>query len=277
MKEPIIIPSKNIFYVENQKVIDNAINGVSFSSSEVVVNKQKEIFSLYQIVLYEGKETGDYTEYTEKFNEINSGNINFSGKSYEYNGYPSVEFKISINSTNFIHIPSIKFDLNLHYLYGTDYTQIDSEAEEPSLQVNQYIKKIPTFELKKASVGVPYKTTGTVFDIYVPSATITTKLSTYDEKSKSFNFYITLPLYYNSSKSNPNPLMSGQSVIFTDFSLNIFADEIEFQTVDINTGLTPRATINSNELFQEFSENGIGDQPKGVYLSLQKFLLSKIF
>lgn len=264
---PIVIPSKNIFRKENQKVINNEITKISVEENSVDL-KGRDYWNFSVSLLNE--ESANllwigYLKYTNPLSDLNIDGISYMGTT-PLNNIPCAVFNIEITSTNYIHIPSIKVSLSLDYKRGESYEKTSSVR--PALYSNDLLSDTQSVSVNDIELG-EQKFVLSSFNS-VPAVNCRLNLlnpSSQSVRSKRVVVQLFVPHYYNpvySQRTNRR-----DSIVFTNCQISVYGEEFEFVPTKSSYG-SGEATeeIYSNELFQKYdNENTLNGYGRGVYFS----------
>ena len=109
---PIVIPSKNIFRKENQKVINNRISGISVNQNEVKLTTRNLMEFNAKMFAEESANLLwiGYLKYTNQLGALNIENVSYGGIT-TLNGIYCAIINITVSSGQYIYTPSISVDL----------------------------------------------------------------------------------------------------------------------------------------------------------------------
>lgn len=261
---PIVIPSKNIFGKENQKVIDNEIEGVSFSSNSINL-KSREVANIYQQIYAE--ESGsllwrNYLQYSSKLDEIVGENLFLNGQKV-INGINCVGIGIRVKSDRYIYVPNTYINLSMGYKTGESY--VGTTMYRPALYSNSNLSDAKTAKVENIKIGERRTVVKKSAYINEAACELYCEIQEYSTRTKSKDFVLTLYL-----PTSVNPFLTEQSgvvdsLIFTDFQISVVAEEIEFSSSEKSVGKEKYENIQSNEFFQDFDENKTGRYPIGTF------------
>ena len=250
----IIIPSKNIYDLENQKVKKNRIKGTSTTVTDVSI-KTEEIKKI------------SFTPYIEESSQIQGLNYLLYSKNYESlasDGVSSIEgdekdagevsykgYRFKINTDKYVIKNSIKATVALTYRLGESYTANFSRGI-PALKKDQNLK-----DFKTSSVTVLIGETKKIFSKTdgmdtggENSIQIKTEFKQFEgERSREFSFDIYFPVYCFDIDKSDEGEVNGFAV--TNISASITAEVYDFSTqASKSYGTEPIIDIISNEFFQ---------------------------
>lgn len=259
----IVIPSKNIYNLENQKVKKNRIKG----TSTTITNVSKKSEELKKV---------SFNPYIEETSLVSKLGYLLYSKNYESmasnNGVSAIEgnekddgdvhykgYRFKISSDSYVIKDTIKATVSLTYREGEGYTK-DLVRGIPALKVNENLQ-----DGKTSSVTVTIGETKKIFSKAdgidaggENSIKIKTEFYKFDgDRDKEFSFDIYFPIYcFSIYKSDENQV---NAFGVTNISVSIQSDSYDLSNqVSVSYGTDPVIDISSNELFQNnVKYNGI--------------------
>lgn len=263
----IIIPSKNIYDIQNNKVIKNNIHGTT-GEETIISTSAKELknISLNPYIEETAKLLWvDYVQYSENW-EINDSEISVMGMTQE-NGIYFQRIAFNIKSDNYIDKNSLRLNVSFQYRYGEGFR--GTTGKKPVFYSNDRLSDINTKSVKDIVIGSRSVLLG-AYEI-VPIISLRTEfLKFVGDRDKNFSFAIYIPAYYNPVYTEETNRVDG--VVFTNFSISLNANIYDFSTKEKKSyGTQPQITLSSNEFFQ----NTTNYSGENVFDSLSKRVISQ--
>lgn len=261
-----IIPSKRIFAIQNDKVINNQINSITFEETNVnKVEKELVNFSFTPFTEESGKLLWiKYLQYTTNW-DFNQERIFQNGSTY-INNIPCIGVGFRIESEKYIDLKSISIKLSMKYRRGESYS--GTTSSRPALSANDNLQDIAT--VNTTIDFDEYSTTKEAFVLNaygaIPAAYARATINSSLKKSRSFVVTVFVPTYYNPQYTEQTGRID--SVVFPSFSVSILGKEYDLSYASKRTYGSGKKNfeIQSNEFFQLYQEDVDGENyPLGTF------------
>lgn len=264
---PIVMPSKNIFRKENQKVINNEISKISVEENSVELENKTLLEFSTNLFTEESASLlfWGYLKYSNNLSSLDVEGVNYSGVT-QINGVYCAVFDINVTSSNYIYVPSIKVNLSLQYRRGESYEKTSSSR--PAVYSNELLTDTQSVSVNDIVLGSDRFVLPSLSNVpAVYCRLVLINPTSQQSRSKSVSLRLFVPHDYNpvyTERSN------GQdSIVFTSCGISVLADVVAFDTVESSYGSGDNvAEIYSNELFQKYdSENALNGISRGTYFN----------
>lgn len=249
----IIIPSKNIYGLQNQKIRKNKINGTSTTITEVVI-KNEEL------------KNASFSFYSEEMSQFSFLNYVLYSKNYESlkanNGVSNIEqvgsdgevnfrrYRFEVNSDKYVIKNSLTAVVTLKYRKGESYTD-NLTRGIPAFYSNNKLSDFDTVS-RTIKVGEDEKAFSKTNGMNTAGSEILikTRFNEFDgDRCKNFSIDIYFPIYcFDYDKSHPAEV---NGFVVTDASARIMGDVYDFSSEKgYSYGTDPIMDFTSNEFFQ---------------------------
>lgn len=267
---PIVIPSKNIFQKENQKVINNRIDKISVEENIVgFETKEFHNFSVKMLTEENAKLLWiGYLQYSNYFGAMEVDNVSYSGMTSINNVYSAV-ININLKSDKYIYTPSINVNLSMSYKRGEGYEKTSSTR--PAIYSNDLMSDTQTVSVSDLKIDDQKPVVSSSNGVPISYCKLSSNPSVASVKrTKRITLTLLVPLYYNpiyNERTNRQ-----DSIVFTDLQVSVKGDEFSFEKTTQQYGSgTKNEEIYSNEYFQLYNKDEtIDNYPRGTYFNSSK-------
>lgn len=267
-----IIPSKRIFSVQNDKVVNNQINKISVQETNVnKTEKELSIFSFtpfaedsFRFQVLWGKI--DYLFYNTSW-ELDQENI-FPNGITTINGIECRGFGFRIKQENYIDLKSVSIKLSMKYRRGESYA--GTALSRPAFINNDNLQSIATVNTTIRFDAYSTTKDAMVLGAYntIPAAYARATLDSGAKKSNSFVVTVFVPTAYNPRYTEQTGRVD--SVVFESFSISILGKEYDLSsTSNLTYGSGEKSfALGSNEFFQAYEPDVEGENyPLGTFFN----------